>query len=214
MSANLIRIMLVDDHAVVRTGVKRLLEQKLNVEVIAEFDSGEQAYSAYADYQPDLVIIDFSMDGMSGLDAINRILSRHPKANFLVFSMYESAVFASQAIKAGAKGYVTKKEFDQDLVNAVTEIMAGRTYISRKIAQIIAMQSLVGNGNPIAELSAREFEVFRLYAEGNKSEEIADKLKISHKTVANYGTTIRQKLGVSTPVEIVRMAIRHGLIDY
>ena len=206
--------MLVDDHAVVRTGVKRLLEQKLNVEVVAELESGEQAYAVYSDYQPDLVIIDFSMTGMGGLEAISRILSRYPEANFLVFSMYESAVFASQAIKAGAKGYVTKKEFDEDLVNAVTEIMAGRSYISRKIAQVIAMQNLMGNGNPMAELSAREFEVFRLFAEGNKSDEIAEKLKISHKTVANYGTTIKQKLGISTPVEIVRMAIRHGLIDY
>lgn len=213
MSQQNIRIVLVDDHAVVRSGLRRLLEQRAGLEVVAEADSGEQAYSMYGDVLPDVLVMDLTMPGMGGMEAVRRIMARHPAARVLVFSMHENASFASQALKAGARGYVAKTGASEELVTAVQEVAKGRTYISTGVAQKIAMQSLDGGSDPVSHLSAREFEVFRMIAEGMGADEIAMKLRISQKTVANYLTLIKQKLGVSTPIEMLRLAMRHGVIE-
>jgi len=207
-----IRIMLADDHAVVRSGLRRMLEQSPGMEVVVEADSGEQAYQLFGDYLPDVAVLDLSMPGMGGLEAIRRILSRHSTARLLVFSMHENASFASQALKAGARGYVSKTGAPDELVIAVQEVMRGKTYLSPSVAQKIALQTLVGEDGPVHQLSSREFEVFRLLAEGKSTEEIGEVLKISQKTAANYYTLIKQKLGISTSVELIRMAMRHGII--
>lgn len=207
-----IRIMLADDHAVVRSGLRRMLEQHSDMEVVIEAESGEQAYQLYGDYLPDVAVLDLSMPGMGGLEAIRRILSRHPTARLLVFSMHENASFASQALKAGARGYISKTGAPDELMIAVQEVMRGKTYLSPSVAQKIALQTLVGDDVPVHQLSSREFEVFRLLAEGKSTEEIGDILKISQKTAANYYTIIKQKLGISTSVELIRMAMRHGII--
>ncbi len=206
------RIMLADDHAVVRSGLRRMLEQNPEMEVTIEAESGEQAYQLYGDYLPDVAVLDLSMPGMGGLEAIRRILSRHPAARLLVFSMHENASFASQALKAGARGYVSKTGAPDELVAAVQEVMRGKTYLSPSVAQQIALQTLAGEDGPVHQLSSREFEVFRLLAEGKSTEEIGEILKISQKTAANYYTLIKQKLGISTSVELIRMAMRHGII--
>jgi len=208
-----IRIMLADDHAVVRSGLRRLLEQRQGLEVVAEAESGEQAYRLFSEQLPDVTVLDLSMPGMGGLEAVRRILARHPSARMLVFSMHENAAFATQALKAGARGYVAKTGAPEELVTAVQEVAKGKIYISTGIAQKIAMQSLDGGNEPVNQLSAREFEVFRMVAEGLGAEEVAYKLKISQKTVANYLTLIKQKLGVSTPIEMLRLAMRHGMIE-
>jgi len=213
MSSQVIRIMLADDHAVVRSGLRRLLEQRHGLEVVAEAESGEQAYQLFGECLPDVAVMDLSMPGMGGMEAARRIVARHPAARILVFSMHENASFATQALKAGARGYVAKTAAPEDLVAAVQEVAKGRTYLSSAIAQKIAMQSLDGGSDPISQLSAREFEVFRMVAEGVAAEDIAAKLKISQKTVANYLTLIKQKLGVSTSIEMLRLAMRHGVID-
>lgn len=213
MSTQTIRIMLVDDHVVVRSGLRRLLEQHQGLEVIAEAESGEQAYRLFSEHQPDVAVLDLSMPGMGGLEAVRRILARYPGARLLVFSMHENVSFATQALKAGARGYVAKTGTPEELVLAVQEVAKGKTYISSGMAQKIAMQSLDGGNDPVSQLSAREFEVFRMIAEGMAAEEVADKLKISQKTVANYLTLIKQKLGVSTPIEMLRLAMRHGVIE-
>ena len=127
--------------------------------------------------------------------------------------MHENAAFASQALKAGARGYVTKTGASDELVAAIQEVARGKVYISKEIAQKIAMQTLGGGEDPMRELSTREFEVFRLIAEGRNSEEIGEMLKISQKTVANYQTLIKQKLNVTTSVELIRLAIRQGVIE-
>ena len=213
MSEAIIRIMLADDHAIVRSGLRRLLENYPNFEIVAEAEDGESAYQRFGEHLPDVAVIDLSMPGMGGLEAIRRIMARHPTARTLVLSMHENAAFATQSIKAGARGYLAKSSLAEDLVLALTEVASGRIYISQEIAKKIALQNLVGDDDPMHQLSAREFEVFRLLAEGNDSEQIADLLKLSQKTVANYQTTIKQKLGVSTPIELVRLAMRHGLIE-
>lgn len=208
-----IRIVLVDDHAVVRSGLRRLLEQNTGMQVIAEADSGEQAYQLYGEHLPDVLVMDMSMPGMGGLESLRRILTRYPSARVVIFSMHENAAFASQALSAGARCYVAKSGAADDLVRAVKEAFAGRGYLSPSVAQNIVLQSMSGGEDPTQRLSAREFEVFRMLAEGSNVEDIALTLKISQKTVANYQTLLKQKLEITSPVELVRLAMRYGVIE-
>lgn len=208
-----IRIMLVDDHAVVRAGVRRLLEQDNRFLVVSECDSGERAYQQFGEYLPDITVIDLSMPGMGGLEAISRITARYPAAKLLVLSMHENAAFASQALKAGAKGYLSKNSLAEELANALDSIVKGQTYINASISKQIAQQFLNATENPLQILSAREFEIFRLLAEGIDNNAIAATLNISPKTVANYQTSIKQKLNINNSVEMVRLAIKTGLIN-
>ncbi len=210
---NSIRIMLVDDHAVVRAGVRRLLEQDAKFTVVAEAESGERAYQIFGEHLPDVTIIDLSMPGMGGMETIKRIVARYPTAKILVLSMHENVAFASQALKAGAKGYVTKSGLADELANAVEWVVSGQTYLGSELSNKIALQLHNAEGDPMQALSAREFEIFRMLVDGVDLNKIAGTLNISLKTVANYQTTIKQKLGVSSPVEMVRLAIRCGLIE-
>ena len=206
-------ILLADDHAVVRSGLRRLLELNDHLEVVAEADSGEQAYQKFGELLPDVLVMDMSMPGMGGLEALRRIVTRYPNARVVIFSMHENAAFASQALAAGARGYVGKSGQADDLVVAVKEVAAGRGYLSAQVAQKIALQNLSGDDDPFRLLSAREFEIFRMLVEGGSVDHIAEQLNISHKTVANYQTMLKQKLGVTSPLEMVRLAIRHGVIS-
>ncbi|NOS96940.1 MAG: response regulator transcription factor [Methylotenera sp.] len=208
-----IKLLLVDDHAVVRSGLRRLLELNNRIGIIIEADSGEQAYQYYGEHKPDIVVMDISMPGMGGLEASRRIIKRYPSAKIIIFSMHETASFAAQALKSGVKGYVAKNGPAEDLARAVIEVANGKTYLSAEVAQKIALETLSGQGDPIHLLSGREFEVFRLLAGGKTVEDVAEMLKISQKTVANYYTSIKQKLGVTSPIDMVRFAMRHGLVD-
>lgn len=212
MSAT-VRVMLVDDHAVLRSGLQRLLEQKSGIKVVAEAGNGEQAYQMFGTHSPDVAVMDLTMPGMGGLESLRRILARWPAARVVVFSMHDEAAFAAQAISAGARGYVAKSDEADELVLAVQEVAAGRSYISRGVAQKVALHTLVREDDLLARLSTREFEIFRLLAEGGSVEKIAEMLKISQKTVANHQTILKQKLSVSSPVELVRLAIRYGVIE-
>jgi len=205
-------IVLVDDHAVVRAGVRRLLEQEPLFEVIGEADSGEKAYQIFGELKPDVMVMDLSMPGMGGLEAIRRILMRYEKAKILVLSMHEDLSFANQALKLGAKGYLIKNTLGDDLVKAIEVISQGDIFLSDEIAKKIAVSSIDGGQDPIHDLSAREFEIFRLLAEGFEVDAIATTLNISSKTVSNYQTMIKQKLNIHTPIELIRYAIKTGLI--
>jgi DNA-binding NarL/FixJ family response regulator len=205
-------IVLVDDHAVVRAGVRRLLEQEPLFEVIGEAESGEKAYQIFGELKPDVMVMDLSMPGMGGLESIRRILMRYEKAKILVLSMHEDLSFANQALKLGAKGYLTKNTLADDLVKSIETVTQGDVFLSDEIAKKMAMQSISGNQDPVHELSAREFEIFRLLAEGLDIEAIASTLNISSKTVSNYQTMIKQKLNINTPIELIRYAIKVGVI--
>ena len=207
-----INIILVDDHAVVRAGVRRLLEQEPLFDVIGEAESGEKAYQLFGELNPDVMVIDLSMPGMGGLEAIRRILMRNAKAKILVLSMHEDLSFANQALKLGAKGYLIKNTLGDDLVKAIETISQGEIFLSEEIAKKIAVSSIDGGQDPIHDLSAREFEIFRLLAEGLEVDTIATTLNISSKTVSNYQTMIKQKLNIHTPVELIRYAIKAGVI--
>ena len=207
-----INIILVDDHAVVRAGVRRLLEQEPLFDVIGEAESGEKAYQLFGELNPDVIVMDLSMPGMGGLEAIRRILMRDEKAKILVLSMHEDLSFANQALKLGAKGYLIKNTLGDDLVKAIEAISQGDIFLSDEIAKKIAVSSIDGGQDPIHDLSAREFEIFRLLAEGFEVDAIATTLNISSKTVSNYQTMIKQKLNIHTPVELIRYAIKAGVI--
>ena len=207
-----INIILVDDHAVVRAGVRRLLEQESLFAVIGEAESGEKAYQLFGELNPDVMVMDLSMPGMGGLEAIRRILMRDEKAKILVLSMHEDLSFANQALKLGAKGYLIKNTLGDDLVKAIEAISQGEIFLSEEIAKKIAVSSIDGGQDPIHDLSAREFEIFRLLAEGFEVDAIATTLNISSKTVSNYQTMIKQKLNIHTPIELIRYAIKAGVI--
>jgi DNA-binding NarL/FixJ family response regulator len=210
--SQLIKVMLTDDHAVVRSGLCRLLEQNSDIKVIAEAESGEQAYQTYPENRPDVLVMDMSMPGMGGLEALRRILHRWPDARVIMFSMHENATYAIQSLTAGAMGYVAKSGNAEDLVKAVKEVASGKSFLSADMAQKVALQSLTGDDNPTQRLTSREFEVFRLLAEGKLVEEIAGRLNIGQKTVANYQTSLKQKLDIHSPVELVRLAMKYGVI--
>ena len=205
-------IVLVDDHAVVRAGVRRLLEQEPLFEVIGEAESGEKAYQIFGELKPDVMVMDLSMPGMGGLESIRRILMRYEKAKILVLSMHEDLSFANQALKLGAKGYLIKNTLADDLVKSIETVSQGDVFLSDEIAKKMAVQSISGNQDPVHELSAREFEIFRLLAEGLDIDAIASTLNISSKTVSNYQTMIKQKLNINTPIELIRYAIKVGVI--
>ncbi len=207
-----VTIVLVDDHAVVRAGVRRLLEQEPLFDVIGEAESGEKAYHMFGELKPDVMVMDLSMPGMGGLEAIRRILMRHERARILVLTMHEDLSFANQALKLGAKGYLIKNTLGDDLVKSIQTVSRGEVFLSDEIAKKMAMQSISGEQDPIHELSAREFEIFRLLAEGLEIDAIATTLNISSKTISNYQTMIKQKLNINTPVELIRYAIKAGVI--
>jgi two-component system, NarL family, invasion response regulator UvrY len=207
-----IRILLVDDHAVVRTGYSTLLQNAANLEVIAEADNGQAALREFIDRKPDIVIMDLSLPGIGGLEAIRRIIARDQDARILVFSMHEDTVFVEQALQAGARGYITKRSAPEVLVEAVRKIASGDIFLDADIAQRLAFQKTRGRNTPFETLSTREFEIFCLLAEGMNVNDISKRLSLSYKTVANYSTQIKNKLDVDTVAEIARIAIRHGVV--
>lgn len=206
------RILLVDDHAVVRAGFKTLLENQGDLAVIAEAESGEAACRQFIEHAPDVVIMDLSMPGVGGIEAIRRIVSRQSDARVLVFSMHEDTLFVEQALQAGARGYIGKSSAPVVLVEAVRQIANGNIYIDPDIAQRLAFQKTKGSDSPFQALSTREFEIVCLLAEGLSVNAIANRLALSYKTVANYATQIKSKLDVDTSAELARLAIRHGLV--
>jgi DNA-binding NarL/FixJ family response regulator len=206
--------MLTDDHAVVRSGIARLLERSGNITIVGEAESGEQGYQLYSELNPDVMVMDMSMPGIGGLEALRRIITRHPKAKVIMFSMHENVAFAVQAMTAGAVGYVAKSGEAQELVTAVKQVMTGKSYLNAEMAHKIALQNMGTGENPMLRLTAREFEVFRLLAEGHIVDEIATMMTIGQKTVANYQTSLKQKLGIQSSVDLVRLALKYEIISH
>lgn len=213
MTAARAKIMLVDDHAIVREGYRSLLQKQPGLEVVAEADDGAQAYLLYKETGPDLVIMDLSLPGVGGIEAVRRIRQWDPAARLLVFTMHENAAYAVQAIRAGAKGYVTKSSPPQALVAAVFDVLRGRTVLSPDISHALALDRLAGAPAAADLLTPREFEILRLMLAERSSDDIAGILHVSSKTVANTRSLIKSKLGVGSDIELVRLALRQGLLD-
>ena len=208
----MIRILLVDDHAVVREGYRRLLERRADLRVVAEAGSAEDALQIVREGMPDLTVLDLSLPGMGGIELTRRILQRHPEAHILIFSMHRDPLFAAQALRAGALGYVTKSSSPDVLIQAVYKIARREKVLSPDIAPEMALTLLEGTSNPAEELSPREFEILRLLLDGRGNEEIGNILNLSPKTVQNVHYQIKTKLGVRTDIELARLAMRLKLI--
>ncbi len=206
-------ILLVDDHPVVRAGYRRLIEMQPGYCVIAEADSASAAYLAYRRQPADLVIIDLTMPGSSGLEAIRRIKAVDRKARILVFTMHDGLSYALKAFEAGALGYVTKSSPPEALIAAMATICQGGKAVSDDIAREIAAERLSGRRSAVEGLGPREVEILQLIASGMTSEEIADALSLSQKTIQNYHSGIKAKLDARTDARLVRIAIDAGLID-
>ena len=209
MTKSSIKVLLVDDHAVVRAGYKRYLELDTQIEVVGEAENGEQAYALLSELTADVIVMDLSMPGRGGLESIRHILQRYPEQRILVFTMHENAALAAQALRAGAKGYLTKSVSPDLIMDAIHQIMQGGQPIDADLAAAIKQSEL--ESAPHLQLAPREFEIFRLLANGQSVDEIGQRLHIGVKTVSNYQTTIRQKLGVTTTIELHQYARQHGL---
>jgi len=206
-----LRIAIADDHAVVRTGYRRLLELDDRVHVVAEFGDGESAYRWLSANSADLLILDLTMPGRGGLATLQRLRHRVPRLRVLIFTMHESSDLAAQALRIGACGYITKSSPPESLVAAVHEVAAGNHPISGEIARALAQVEQRTTPAHL-QLSPREFEIFLLLAEGASVEQIASSRWLSAKTVANYQTAIRQKTGLGSSLDMYRYAEAHGLV--
>ncbi len=207
-----IDVLLVDDHAVVREGYRRLLERTEDIRVLAEAGSGEDAYRLFCELRPQVVVMDISLPRISGIEVTRRMVAREPAARVLVFSMHEDVVFASRSLAAGARGYIAKSAAPEVLVEAIRRVASGRSYVDHAMAERLALQRVGSDPDPVSVLTEREFEVFRLLAQGQAVSEIARILNLTAKTVANHQSALRQKLGVDNAAQLVRLAARHGLI--
>jgi two-component system, NarL family, invasion response regulator UvrY len=206
-------ILLVDDHAVVREGYRSVLQKQQGLRVIAEASDGAEAYRLFKEVKPDLVIMDVTMPGIGGIEAIRRIRQWDRDARILVFTMHENSGFAVQAIRAGARGYVTKSSPPDVLVQAARDVLAGRMAISPDISHELALGRLAGETMAADVLTAREFEVLQMLLAERSTDEIAEALHLSPKTVANLHSIIKDKLGVGSDIELVRLALRQGLLS-
>lgn len=212
-SGRRIRVMLVDDHAVVREGYRSLLEKQPGLQVAGEAADGAEAYVLFQECKPDVVIMDLSLSGQGGLETISRIRKRQPDASILVFSMHQNPGFALQATRAGARGYITKSSLPDVLIRAVYDVYEGKHALSADIAQVLALEKIAGKSDALAELTVREFEILRMLVEARSAEEIANTLRISHKTVLNSHYLIKRKLGVVNDIELTRLAIQMNVIN-
>jgi DNA-binding NarL/FixJ family response regulator len=209
----MIRVVIADDHPVVRAGYQRLLEQAGDIRVVADVGDGAAAYAACQEHRPDVLVTDLSMPG-GGMDLIQRVCQRHATLRVLVFSMHDSAPLVQRAIEAGARGYIPKSSPPECLVDGVRALQAGRRYLAPELpAELLAARDPLSERERLASLSAREFEVFRLLAQGQSAGECAAALNLSAKTVSNHQSAIKDKLGVATSAALVHLAIRHGLIE-
>ncbi|WP_428313264.1 response regulator transcription factor [Hydrocarboniphaga sp.] len=210
-----IRVLLIDDHAVVREGYRHLLGSTGRIAVVADADSGAAGYRRFLKGGIDVVVIDLSMPGVGGLEVLRRMKHREPGLHALVFSMHEEPVIVERALAAGATGYLSKRSDPRSLIDAVTSVAAGIRTVDPALLPSVEPRGRSLPQQPptlLRQLSDREFEVFRQLAEGRSVSQIAQHLSLSGKTVANYNTAIRGKLGIGNSAELARLAIAAGVV--
>jgi two-component system, NarL family, invasion response regulator UvrY len=207
-----ISVLLVDDHAVVREGYRRLLERDENLAVVGEAATAAEAIRLDADLRPDVVVLDIALPGVSGIEILRRIIAHRPDACVLMFSMYDDGIYASHAVDAGARGYLSKASAPDLLVQAVRAVADGGHYLSPDIEMAMNKQSSAAN-ELAGALSTRELEVLRMLTQGYGVEEIGERLGLSPKTAANHQSSIKQKLGATSALQLMLIAQRFGLVS-
>jgi two-component system, NarL family, invasion response regulator UvrY len=206
-----VTVLLVDDHAVVREGYRRLLERQGDIAVIGEAADAATAHALFCCLNPQIVVMDITLPATSGIEAMRRMLIYKPDTRVLIFSMHEDAIFARRALQAGAFGYVTKASAPNVLVEAVHSVAGGKKYLSSDIAHKLALRDFAVDEAAADGLSAREFEVLRQLAQGRSVKEIAQSMGLNPKTVSNHQSAIKQKLGADTAIQLFKKAAQMGL---
>ena len=205
------RLLVVDDHAIVRSGIRRLLSERADIEVL-EAASGEDALRAVQEQPADLIVLDLNLPGLGGLELLRRLTRMAPKSPILIFSQHAEAIYATKALEAGARGFVSKNAMPEEFLEAVDAILAGGTAVEKSVQREMAMRDLAEDAY-LKPLTERDIEILRLLAAGNSLSEIAAKLGVAYKTVANTLSRIKEKLGVSHTADLIRIAIGRGLTD-
>ena len=207
-----ISVLLVDDHAIVREGYRRLLAQHADIALVGEALDATQAYAQFCALSPRVVVMDIGLPGQSGIHALTRMLAREPDARVVVYSMHDELVYVRKSLQAGALGYVSKRCAPETLVEAIRHAAMRRRYLSPDVAQAMAMPAQSEEERALQSLTAREFEVLRGLLEGESVAAIAERLSITAKTVANLQSSLKQKLNVDTATQLVRLGLRNGLL--
>lgn len=206
-----LRVMLVDDHAVVREGYRRLLEREPDIEVVGEAGNAAQACERALALCPDVVVMDIALPGSSGIEAMRRMLTDRPQLRVLMFSMHDDAIFSTRALQGGALGYLSKTSAPEVLLEAIRAVSRGERYVSPDVAAHIARTASPSGHSALETLTAREFEVLRLLLQGDTLRDIGERLGLSEKTVANHQSAIREKLGAKNSMQLARLGARLGL---
>lgn len=209
----MIRIILIDDHAVVRTGYRRLLSAEPDLDVVGEAASANEANALVQQVAADVALVDLSLKGSSGIETIRGLLSRQPDLRILVLSMYDSAGHVAQAVKAGAHGYLTKHCEPEYVIAGIRQVVAGRRVFSPDVAAHAATSAIAG-ASPLQQLTPREFEILRLLVHGESAQDIACSMHLSPKTVLNYLTLIRQKLETDNDFKLMHLAAKLGVVEF
>jgi DNA-binding NarL/FixJ family response regulator len=210
----LIRIVLADDHTIVREGLKQLLQAADGLEIVGEARDGHEAMKAVRELDFDLLLLDMSMPGKSGIELIKQVRAEKPKLRILILSMHEERQYAIRAIRAGASGYLTKESASRQLVEAIRKVASGGAFISAEVAEQLALGAMPDAKGALHEsLSDREFQVFRMLAEGKSVSDIAERLHLSVKTVSTHKANILQKMRMETVGDLIRYALAHRLVE-
>ena len=211
----MISVLLVDDHKLMRTGIKFILDDTADIRVVGEASSGEEALERARVLKPNVILMDVSMPGIGGLEATRKLAMSLPDTHVIVLSAQTAEPFPMRLMEAGAAGYLTKDSAGDEIVTAIRRVLAGERYISAEIARQMALQAVnkTSGGSPFEQLSSREMQVMIMATGGHSVQDISDKLHLSPKTVSTYRSRLFQKLGVNNDVELTRLAMRYGVIE-
>lgn len=210
----MIKVLLVDDHELVRTGIKRLLDDSRGIEVVGEAETGEDAIRLGKELKPQVVLMDVNMPGIGGLEATRKLLQYDPEIKVIVVTVHAEAPFPTRLLEAGATGYLSKDCGFEEIISAIRAVNEGERYIASEIAQQIALAMMPGSRqSPFDKLSQREMQVMLMVTQGQNVQDISDKLCLSPKTISTYRHRLFEKLNVENDVELTRLAMRHGMIE-
>ncbi len=211
----MISVLLTDDHALVRSGIRRLLEDSGQVDIVGEANCGEESLTMTQSLNPDVILMDVNMPGIGGVEACRRILERDPKQKIIVLTVHSEQTFPKRMLEIGAKGYLTKECAVDEMIEAIKQVNNGKSYIATSIAQQLALSLLPGNGeNPIDRLSRREFQVMLMITNGLSNIEMSDKLCLSPKTISTYRLRLLEKLDAHNEVDLIKIAVEQGMVEF
>lgn len=213
--SRMISVLLTDDHELVRTGIRRLLEDSKQVEIVGEAECGEDSLQMAQSLSPDVILMDVNMPGIGGVETCRRILQRNPKQKIIILTVHNEQTFPKRLLEIGAKGYLTKECGVDEMILAIKQVNSGGSYIASSIAQQLALSLLPGNDlNPIDKLSRREFQVMLMISQGLTNIEISDKLCLSPKTISTYRLRLLEKLDAQNEVDLIRIAVEQGMVEF